>query len=101
KALTYAMPLLLYVLIYLTALDDRVYVDYNGKVSETEVREFDEYMIAQYEEADKAGAESFTLVLPENNPVDKAGGNGGNSIANTLYRHGVISRKPEVSIEPE
>lgn len=101
KNLTYVMPLLLYVLIYMTALDDRVYVDYNGKVSETEVREFDEYMIAQYEEADKAGAESFTLVLPENNPVDKAGGNGGNSIANTLYRHGVISRKPEVSIEPE
>lgn len=95
------LPLLLYLVIFETVIDGRSFAENNvaGFDSET-VKALDNHIVEQMIAADEAGIESVNVYIPVHTsdswPMDIS--YGGNRIATTLFRHGIVSRKMNVTL---
>lgn len=102
---TIALPCLIYVLVFETIIDGRAYAEnyapyyYSPKV----VKELDENIIRQVQEAEANGHDSVEVRVPVDDSEDWpiAVSYGGERISLTLYRHGIVDRKMEIRLAPD
>lgn len=100
----FAVPLLVYALIFETVIDGKTYVenwvpDYSAET----VKALDENIIRQVKEAEEAGAVSVDVLIPKTGSEEwpMAVSYGGGRISRTLYRHGLTHRSMEIRLVPD
>lgn len=95
------LPLLLCIVVSVVVMDGDVYADYNEySYSAQLLKEVDESIIRQAQEADRKGLKAVEIYIPdlgsEDWPLPLS--YGGERIARTLYRHGLTSTKLEIQL---
>lgn len=98
------LPLFVYVLLFETVVTRGRYMDVNvAQLDTAYVKQFDDNLIAQVIEADKAGKEEIVIEIPvfidETWPLNMS--YGGDRIATALYRHGITSNRINIKLVPK
>lgn len=99
------LPLLLYILMFETIIDGRSYRhNYQPtSFSPEQVKALDENIIKQVMAAEEANMDSVEVLIPVHDSVywPMPTSIGGERIATTLYRHGIISRHISITLVPD
>lgn len=105
-AVVMVLPLLLFVLIFETAINGRSSYCHNYwpvSFSPQTVKELDENIIRQVKEAESAGIDSVEVLIPlhDSDSFPMALSYGGERIAKSLYRHGIVGRYISITLVPD
>lgn len=101
---TLFIPLILYILIFETAINGKTFAESNSAGYNAQlVKELDNNIIAQVEEAEKAGKDNIDVLVPvydssDNWPIATYGGE---RISDTLFRHGITRKKMVINLIPD
>ncbi|MBR3308191.1 MAG: hypothetical protein IKI75_13185 [Lachnospiraceae bacterium] len=99
-----ALPLILYILLINTRIGERTFLDQNGtNLDGKRAAALTQYILDQAVTADEEGLERAELHVPawqqEDNWPHAYGL--GESVSQTLYRHGIVSRRIEFTVVPD
>lgn len=99
--ITLLLPLLLYIVVFETVIDGRTFAENNVAGFEADVvKELDNQLIEQIIAADDAGLDCVNVYIPVHSadtwPMNVS--YGGNRISQTLFMHGVVDRKINVTL---
>lgn len=98
------LPMIVCLCFYEINVNDRTFLELNAGGFDSETcYKINEFIIEQFLEADKNGKTEMILYLP-NNPYDENNwpwGKGYDRFGNTLYIHGIISKKMDVTMVPD
>lgn len=100
------LPLLLFVLIFETAINGRSSYCHNYwpvSFSPQTVKELDENIVGQVKEAEMVGMDSVEVLIPvhDSDSFPMALSYGGERIAKSLYRHGIVGRYISITLVPD
>lgn len=98
------MPLVIFILLNKTIYISGTFTVINSAgYYENKCKEIDEYIIDRVTEADKKGKTEVTVKIPKYKTEDNwpVACYGNNFMADTLYRHGVTTRRMAIYMEPD